>query len=293
MGKIIHMAILIMLLAGTLSMTVAAQSEQMLLGYLHKEDFDQEPHSNWFNENYKAYEIEKHILNDIDVQQQNLTFMVFLGSWCGDTKRELPRFLKIMDYLRIPAERITLMGLDRNKRAPVYTDNNWKIQYVPTFIVLKNGFEIGRIIEQPVLTLEEDLKNMIGLKFIPKPGSVLLKNIKKADQLPLFGDCEETGSITDRSACSDKQLEQFFKSNHATVVKNNDRKGKVMVSFIIDIDGKVKDVRAGNSKVSQFQTEVVGIVNKMNENQAGWKPAIKNGQTVAVRHKLLIGFDEK
>ena len=44
--------------------------------------------------------------------------LVFLGTWCGDSKREVPRFLRIVDAAGISMDRITLVRAGPEKGQP-------------------------------------------------------------------------------------------------------------------------------------------------------------------------------
>ncbi|HYE54697.1 MAG TPA: thioredoxin family protein, partial [Chitinophagaceae bacterium] len=74
-------------------------------------------------------------------------FIVFGGTWCDDTKVILPRFYSLADAASIPADHISLIGVDRNKKTLGYLTESLNIINVPTVIVLKDGKEIGRVVE--------------------------------------------------------------------------------------------------------------------------------------------------
>ena len=44
-------------------------------------------------------------------------------------------------------ERITVIGVDRNKKTIEHLSETFNIENVPTIIVMKNGKEIGRVVE--------------------------------------------------------------------------------------------------------------------------------------------------
>jgi len=264
----------------------------MLLGDLQKDDFLQSPYNLWFTENYHSYEIDKQALSDINLLQEDLTVIAFLGSWCGDTKRELPRFLKILEYLSFPEGNIRLIGLDRAKQAPVYLENIWNIEYVPTFIILKNGIEIGRIIEQPLITLEEDLKQIVGLKYVEKTGQKVLRTIRKADTAPYFGQCEPGIGQEGIAKCSKENVYSFFKTNLSGTSSDGSLKGKASVKFIIDVDGLVKNIRVTHADTKASEAEAFRLVNRMNHAGSAWKPAKMAGQPIPVNHKVYISFSK-
>ena len=51
--------------------------------------------------------------------------------------------------------------LDRNKTSDCGLKRDKNIHYVPTFFVSKERKEIGRIVEIPIETLEDDLFNIL------------------------------------------------------------------------------------------------------------------------------------
>ncbi len=88
--------------------------------------------------------------------QDSIHVKVFFGTWCDDSKRELPRFFEIIDALENPRLTYDLYGLDRSKQDEGGEAERYAIEYVPTFIFHKNGREIGRIVESPMVNLESD-----------------------------------------------------------------------------------------------------------------------------------------
>jgi hypothetical protein len=92
---------------------------------------------------------------------------VVLGTWCGDSRREVPRFWRLLEVVANPVLRLEMvavgraddeaanqvlaeLGLGADFRAELGIDK------VPTFIFRRQGGEIGRIVETPVVSLEGD-----------------------------------------------------------------------------------------------------------------------------------------
>lgn len=116
----------------------------------------------WFSENYKNYDIDSATLDALKaIPKKNITFKVIMGTWCSDSRRDVPRFAKIMDTLKIDAHAIEYFALDSSKLSPEKIEDTYTISHVPTFIVFKDGAELNRIVEMSVLTLEEDLLNIL------------------------------------------------------------------------------------------------------------------------------------
>lgn len=83
---------------------------------------------------------------------------VFLGTWCGDSRREVPRFWRMLDENggTVPFE-IHYVGVDREKKQPADLMTASDVHYVPTFIVSRGGHEVGRIVEESPRGIERDL----------------------------------------------------------------------------------------------------------------------------------------
>ena len=83
--------------------------------------------------------------------------LVFLGTWCPDSQREVPRFLKaIFQSGNTQTIQVKLIASDRSKRDKAHLSQKYKIERVPTFVVLYKGKEIGRIVEHPKTSVEKD-----------------------------------------------------------------------------------------------------------------------------------------
>jgi len=85
---------------------------------------------------------------------------VFLGTWCSDSQREVPKFLKIVDELKAKYGKdlaVSFVAVDRSKQAPHELLAGKSIEKVATFIVYRNDQELGRIVEKPHGLLEDDL----------------------------------------------------------------------------------------------------------------------------------------
>lgn len=65
--------------------------------------------------------------------------LVFMGTWCSDSKRDVPRFLRIADGSGMDATDFDLYGLDRKKKSPGGLEEKYSIERVPTFIFLRGG----------------------------------------------------------------------------------------------------------------------------------------------------------
>jgi thiol-disulfide isomerase/thioredoxin len=97
------------------------------------------------------------IEEDVRATDLDLRFILFAGSWCEDSQTELPKFFALADAASIPANKITIIGVDENKFEPSGMAAKYGIYKIPTLIALKNGKETGRIIEKPRTSWELDV----------------------------------------------------------------------------------------------------------------------------------------
>lgn len=133
-----------------------APSEPMALGWVQRSDFMTASYPS-YPEGYDSSRIDQAVVEMIRQLQDDSEVVVVFGTWCSDSKRHVPRFLKLADLAGFPPSRIRFYGVDRTKKSHDGVTDRYGIELVPTFIFLKNGKEIGRIVETPRTSLEEDV----------------------------------------------------------------------------------------------------------------------------------------
>jgi hypothetical protein len=133
----------------------------MLFGEITREAFKDTSYSWWFNSEYEMYKPDKQMLDSIKQKIENIRIRIVLGTWCSDSRSEVPRLFKILDSLNFPSDKIKLIAVDRDKRDLAGEAEKLSIELVPTFIFYLEGKEWGRITEAPVETLEKDMKRIL------------------------------------------------------------------------------------------------------------------------------------
>ncbi|MBU3663577.1 MAG: hypothetical protein FGM41_10325 [Bacteroidetes bacterium] len=146
--------------------SVSTVNEKLVLdGRLNREQLNVLVKENWLTINYKSYKpdsltYKKLVQTDLD----SLSFLIFAGSWCSDTKLELPRFLKVIDTLNLGKNPLEMYFLDINKKSKFVNPTVYNISLVPTFLILRAGKEIGRIEETPKESIEKDVVQILRSK---------------------------------------------------------------------------------------------------------------------------------
>ncbi len=140
-----------------------SEQSTWLLGYFDLRRLTEYPYSSWYLKGLDDYQPSTEALNKLfDIDKSDLEIKIVLGTWCPDSRREVPRFMKIIDLWKFPLEKITFIGVDNSKLSPIGDYDNLAIQRVPTFIFYKKNIEAGRIIENPVTSLEQDMVNILN-----------------------------------------------------------------------------------------------------------------------------------
>ncbi|EDP98322.1 thioredoxin family protein [Kordia algicida OT-1] len=149
--------------------TKDARGRDMMLGKITKEGFTENSFNSWFSTNYEAYQPDAIITKKLQRKLKKYNITIFMGTWCGDSKREVPRFYKVLEAASFPESKLQVIGLNNArsayKQGPNGEEKGLNIHRVPTFIVYnKKGKEIGRIVEHPVESLEADLLKIVRRK---------------------------------------------------------------------------------------------------------------------------------
>jgi len=137
-----------------------------LLGKINKEGLTQQNYNTWFTKQYDDYQFKKETISEISNNLKSYTITLFMGTWCGDSRREVPRFYKILEAANYPMEKLTAVAVSGKptmyKQSPNHEEKGLNIHRVPTFIFYKDGVEVNRIVESPVVSLEEDIQSILN-----------------------------------------------------------------------------------------------------------------------------------
>lgn len=134
----------------------------MLIGYTTLDAFNDTSFSWWWNSEYNIYDVDSMDVEKLKVKIEDVDIKIVMGTWCGDSRTEVPHFYKILNEINYPNEKVTLINVNRDKQGLENEVEGLDINFVPTFIFYKAGEEIGRIIEMPYETLEKDMIELVS-----------------------------------------------------------------------------------------------------------------------------------
>jgi thiol-disulfide isomerase/thioredoxin len=127
--------------------TIEAGGTKIVKGFMSRQELASDSSFKWYAENQKGYTPDVNALNSLRANKDSVNFVVFGGTWCGDTKYILPKFFSLTDAAGFSQDRVTMIGVDRSKKTIQHLAEAFGVINVPTIIVMKNGKEVGRVVE--------------------------------------------------------------------------------------------------------------------------------------------------
>ena len=126
---------------------VERPNEKTLKGIISRDILQKDTSFKWYAENLKSYSPNASALEGLKKNKDSIQLLTFMGTWCEDSQFIIPKLYSLMDAAGFSPDRITLIGVDRNKQTFSHLSEALNITNVPTIIALKKGKEIGRVIE--------------------------------------------------------------------------------------------------------------------------------------------------
>lgn len=141
--------------------SVSPHVDKILNGPINREGLEKMPYKTWFLSNFKTYLVDENALKNIKKRKlKDLKILAFMGTWCHDSNREIPRLMRICEELGIQ-DQLDLYALDVDKTSAYGREKGFDIKKTPTIIFLQNGEEIGRILEEPETSFEQYLEELL------------------------------------------------------------------------------------------------------------------------------------
>jgi len=141
--------------------TSAVAQAGSLAGAITRSDLRVPPFSEWFDSQYTKYQASDRTVALLRKAIEGVSVEAYFGTWCGDSRRQIPRLLRILDLAGVEESRLSLVALSDQrmqfKRSPGRLEEKRYIHRTPTIVLVRNGAEIGRIVETPSETIEADL----------------------------------------------------------------------------------------------------------------------------------------
>lgn len=108
-----------------------------------------------FEQNARAFTPSPEAIEHIGRMDEDLDVVVFLGTWCHDSRLEVPRLLKILETANNPHISLELYAVDHAIKDGVGFAVEYGVSRVPTIVFVRDGEELGRMVEHPPGTMED------------------------------------------------------------------------------------------------------------------------------------------
>lgn len=173
--------IIFCLVVFSFQLTYAQKStKNKLLGIVAEAELKKEPFEAWYQPTYESFEANAEIVKELKEKDwTDKSFQLFFGTWCGDSRREVPKMLKLLKEIGIEESQIELIAVNNTrkqyKQSPTHEEEGKNINRVPTLIMYKNGEEVNRFVEYARESLEGDL----------------LKIVKEEQYIPQYSETQE------------------------------------------------------------------------------------------------------
>ena len=138
------------------------KNQDILFGECDKKAFLIPKFSEWYNAEYSNYKVNDSVY-EASYKTKFDSIYVFLGTWCEDSRREIPRFIKIVENLYFKDVKLRFFCIDGNKKCDIIDPEDYYVQFVPTIIFYYRGEELCRVIETPRTgSLEGDILDLLS-----------------------------------------------------------------------------------------------------------------------------------
>lgn len=141
---------------------VTDNDSEIITGKIRKKDLQKAPHSAWFEPMFKSYSPDPEQMEIMKEHLGEYKIKAFMGTWCADSQREIPKLFKILEASNFDMSNFELQGVTLDKTLPKNLHKELDIYYVPTIIFYKQGKEVGRFVEFPQEELEHDIAKIVS-----------------------------------------------------------------------------------------------------------------------------------
>jgi len=153
-----------------------AEERPILVGPVTRAALRTPPYSEWYDGNYSRYQPDLKTLEKLRPLLAGVSLEAYFGTWCGDSRRQIPRLSRLLDAAEVDEKVLTLVALSDQpmefKQAPGRPEAKRYVHRTPTIVIVRDGREVGRIVETPEVSLEADLLAILeGRGPAPKYGA--------------------------------------------------------------------------------------------------------------------------
>jgi len=129
-----------------------------LRGYYTRDEFIRE--CRWKHPVAEKYQPKPPYGDSLRLVRDSFDVKLFLGTWCSDSRKWVPRFFQLQPML--PVRRLEIISVDTTKKDERKLCAAYKIDSLPTFVFLRQGQIGSRLVEKPYKRkLEKELYRIL------------------------------------------------------------------------------------------------------------------------------------
>lgn len=137
----------------------ASNKKKVVKGKLTMQALMNDSELPWFYTGVNNYQANDNMLNYIKDNRGKFNVVAVAGTWDEQSQRLLPALYKIMILAGSPDEQVLTFGADEKMQTDAPQD--YKVKKLPTFILFRDGKEIGRVSGEVGESLESDMAKIL------------------------------------------------------------------------------------------------------------------------------------
>jgi TonB family protein len=221
-------------------------------------------------------DVEFYVLPDGSIS--NITILKNIGNGCGN---EVVRIIELMKQKKwIPGRSSTMPPVKVKFIIPVVFDLRIENVSYKGFRK-KNKLDESYSLEYPIIVIA------------PYPKTIVKEKIFTVVDLPRFPGCEGQGkSKQELKECSDAEMLKFIYSNikYPAKAKENNTQGRVILKFMVDHGGTVKNVETLRDIGDGCGEEAKRVILSMNNMSQKWIAGKARGPVVKAYFTIPVSF---
>jgi len=113
------------------------------------------------------------------------------------------------------------------------------------------------------------------------------------ENMPVFPSCETAGDAAAQKQCTETKLLQHISEHllYPTIARENYILGLVVVSFVVNKEGKIEAVKCVKDIGAGCGEEAIRVIKLMNEKNLVWTPGKHKGEIVKVKYNVPVRFN--
>ena len=139
--------------------SIASNGKKVLKGKIEMKTLMNDSSAAWFYSGVNNYQPNENMLNYVKDNRGKFNVVAIAGTWEDNSRRLLPALYKVMILAGSPDEQVITFGADEKLQTGAPVD--YKVKKIPTFIVFREGKEIGRINGDTEDTIESALAKIL------------------------------------------------------------------------------------------------------------------------------------